>query len=397
MQEGKIWDWIVIGGGAAGVFGAINLAKSGKKVLVLEKFNKLLSKLAISGGGRCNVTHDQHDPKKLINNYPRGSKELLGPFFHFGPKEMIEWLKNAGVDLKIEADGRMFPTTDSSSTIIDCFLQNLEFYNVDVLKNCDVLNIQKKDEQFKIDTKQGTFVSNKVLVATGSSQSMWTLLKELGHTIIKPRPSLFALNTPSSPFNVLSGLSLKKATVSLDQYSSTGPLLFTHFGLSGPSALKLSSFMAVKLADLNYLATIHLDFLPDVKKQDLEKQILESQQTIKQLHFDLPKRLIELLCHIHQIPMDKKLNHVPKNFKNQFIEALKSTPIKMEGKTTHKEEFVTSGGVDLSEIDFKTMQSKKIKNLYFAGEVLNIDGVTGGFNFQNAWTTSFLVAKAEKI
>jgi len=198
MQSDQVWDWIVIGGGASGVFGAINLAKGGRKVLVLEKFNKLLSKLAISGGGRCNVTHHQYDAKHLTSNYPRGQKELLGPFHHFGPKEMIQWLKDAGVELKIEEDGRIFPTSDSSSTIIDCFLKEAALHQVEFKKNCDVTGFIKKEDLFEITTKEGTYYCNKLLIATGSSQSMWALLKKIGHHIMDPKPSLFALNTPSS-------------------------------------------------------------------------------------------------------------------------------------------------------------------------------------------------------
>lgn len=394
MDPQKTYDFIIIGGGASGFFSAINIAEKGYSVLVIEKFQKVLSKLAISGGGRCNVTHHEFDPKKLIHNYPRGLKALLGPFHKFGPKDMIEWLKNAGVDLKVEPDGRMFPVTDSSSTIIDCFTQKACHLGVQVEKGLEVLDLILGQNSCQVMTQKGHFFAKNIAVCSGSSRSMWTLLEKLGHTIIDPVPSLFALNTPNSPFNDLSGLSLKEATLSYKTFKMTGPLLFTHFGISGPSALKLSSFAANEFHLQNYKGEVFIDFLPQIKQSDLERFFYEETKTLNQIHLGLPKRLWDLLLTCHELDRHKPLNHIPKAQKNKLITALKQQKIILDGKTTHKEEFVTAGGVDLNEVCFTTMQSKLHPHLYFAGEVLNIDGVTGGFNFQAAWTTSYLIGQS---
>lgn len=390
--EDIVYDFIVVGGGAAGFFGAINLARKGKKILILEKFQKVLSKLAISGGGRCNVTHHQFDPNQLITNYPRGQKALLGPFHKFAPKDMISWLENAGVALKIEDDGRMFPVTDSSSTIIDCFVHEATKAGVTIIKGVEVTAITLGEPTCTINTTKGSFFTKNVLVASGSNRDMWDILKSLGHTIIEPTPSLFALNTPSSPLLELSGLSLGKATLKFKKHQFTGPLLLTHFGLSGPCALKLSSFAAREFSETDYKAMICCDFMPEMSRQELEETLMTETKTLNQLQLPLPKRLYESLILLSGLDKYKPLNHIPKVAKQKFIESIKAFKVSMDGKTTHKEEFVTAGGVDLNEVNFSKMQSKLHPQLYFAGEVLNIDGVTGGFNFQAAWTTSYLVS-----
>lgn len=393
MDAQKVYDIVVIGGGAAGFFAAINLARKGLRVIILEKFQKVLTKLAVSGGGRCNVTHHQYDPKQLIHAYPRGQKALLGPFYKFNPQDMIKWLEDAGVKLKVEEDGRMFPITDSSSTIIECFSREALKAGVVIQKGCQVKGLIIQDSICQIQTDQGPYFGNNVLIATGSNKEIWDLLKTLGHNVIEPVPSLFALNTPNSPFNTLSGLSLKEARVSFKEHHYTGPVLFTHFGLSGPAVLKLSSFAAIELNRSNYTGSLELDFCPTFSRQELEKTLFEGAQTLNQLNFGLPKRVYELLIASLSLDPHKPLNHIPKSSKWQLIEALKKSVIPIDGKTTHKQEFVTAGGVDLNQIDFTTMRSKLYPNLYFAGEVLNIDGITGGFNFQAAWTTAYLVAQ----
>jgi predicted Rossmann fold flavoprotein len=392
MDPQNIYDFVVIGGGASGFFGAINLARRGFSVIILEKFQKVLSKLAISGGGRCNVTHHQFDPQKLKDNYPRGQKALLGPFHKFGPLQMIEWLKSAGVELKVELDGRMFPITNSSSTIIECFTKEAQKSGVIIEKGIDAEQILISDPYVEVITNKGSFFGKNLLIATGSNKHMWEILEKLGHTVIKPVPSLFALNTPHSIFNEISGISLKEATLKFGKHSFKGPLLFTHFGLSGPTALKLSSFAALEFEKAGYKASLLLDMLPDISEKDLLDYFMHEKQTLNQIHCGLPKRLWELVISSLKLDRYKPLSHIPKIEKQKLVDALKKSEILMEGKTTHKDEFVTAGGVDLNEVYFSNMQSKLFDKLYFAGEVLNIDGITGGFNFQSAWSTSFLVA-----
>lgn len=393
MDSEKTYDFIIVGGGASGFFSAINIAEKGYHVLILEKFQKVLSKLAISGGGRCNVTHYEFDPKKLIQNYPRGFKALLGPLYKFNPQHMIQWLENAGVTLKKEADGRMFPITDSSSTIIDCFQKKASTLGVDVLKGYQVEHIVMGQNLSQVITDKGVFFAKNIAICSGSNRQIWDLLKSLGHTIIEPVPSLFALNTPDSFFNELSGLSLAHARVCFNNYTIEGPLLLTHFGLSGPAILKLSSFAAIDFHLSNYKGTIIIDFLPLMSFKELETFFKEETKTLNQIQLGLPKRLWDLLILHLKLDKHKPLNHINKVDKLKLIHALKQTPVVFDGKTTHKEEFVTAGGVNLNEVCFSTMQSKLHPHLYFAGEVLNIDGVTGGFNFQAAWTTSYLIAQ----
>lgn len=392
MDSQKTYDFIVVGGGASGFFSAINIAEKGYKVLVLEKFQKVLSKLAISGGGRCNVTHHEFDPKKLVQNYPRGLKALLGPLHKFGPQNMIDWLNNAGVELKKEEDGRMFPITDSSSTIIECFQKKAELLGVEVLKGIEVEDLILGESVSEVITNKGLFFAKNIAICSGSNRSIWNLLSKLGHTIIEPVASLFALNTPGSIFNELSGLSLKEVILSFNKHKIQGPLLFTHFGLSGPCALKLSSFGALDFNNSDYKGDIFLDFLPQVSFKDLEVFFKEETKTLNQIHLGLPKRLWDLIILYLKLDKHKPLNHVSKSDKTRLITTLKQSKVLLDGKTTHKEEFVTAGGVDLNEVCFSTMKSKLHPHLYFAGEVLNIDGVTGGFNFQSAWTTSYLIA-----
>ncbi|MEX1012093.1 MAG: NAD(P)/FAD-dependent oxidoreductase [Waddliaceae bacterium] len=373
----------VLGGGAAGFFAAITAKKKYPEatVILLERSNKLLSKVRISGGGRCNVTHSCFDPRELIKNYPRGSKELLGAFHQFQPRDTINWFLERGVSLKTEADGRMFPITDSSDTIINALLDEADKVGV-------IIKLQSKVKLEEIET-------DRLILATGSSKSGFEIAKQFGHTIQAPVPSLFTFNIPSFLLESTSGVTLEKVNLRLEgtKLFQEGPLLITHFGFSGPAALKLSAFAARYLAEKNYEATLKIDWVPTLAIEEIMTLIL-SEGTSKKLgnikSIPLPKRLWKLLCENE----DQIVGQTSKSTIRKLCEKLKSDSYLIKGKTTNKEEFVTCGGVTLSEINFKTMESKIHKNLYFCGEILDIDGVTGGFNFQNAWTTGWIAGNA---
>lgn len=391
-------DVVILGGGAAGIFAALSAKEKRPdlSVTLLEKSAVFLSKVRISGGGRCNVTHACFDPQKLIQNYPRGGKELLGPFHRFGPKDTIAWFESRGVKLKTEADGRMFPITDSSQTIIDALLNEAERLGVNFQIRQHIISIFNSEQVFHIQFRDGTsLLAKSLILATGSSPEGYRLAESLGHTIKPPVPSLFTFNVPTSRLSGHSGVAVQSATVSLPAVSmkQTGPLLITHFGFSGPAVLKLSAWAARELNGLEYKTTIHINWGPSLSLEEIktELKVFKEKHSSKNVGlqplFDLPKNLWKTLCG----PIADKLFA---QLSRQDLEALSQTlnkdPYQMDGKTTHKEEFVTCGGVTLKEVDFKTMQSKILPGLFFAGEVLNIDGVTGGFNFQNAWTTGYL-------
>ncbi len=394
----------ILGAGASGIFTAITLKEKvpSFQVDVLEKTGKFLSKVRISGGGRCNVTHACFDPKKLVLNYPRGSKELLSAFTKFQPKDMIAWLEAKGVSLKVESDGRTFPVTDSSETIINCFMDEIKRRNITISTFVDIVTIEKTHQGFVITLCDGTKKSYDALVfATGSSRSGFDLIQTLGHTIEPLVPSLFTFNVPQSPYLDLSGISLQLVKITLENstLSQTGPLLFTHWGFSGPCVLKLSAWSAKHLYDCNYQTKFFIDFCPDLSFEEKKKVFLEC----KSLHprsfvhtenpFDLPKklwkRMVELVC-----IEDIRLGMLSKKAELSLLELVHKSTFELSGKTQYKEEFVTCGGVKRKEVDFKTMESKIVKGLYFTGEVLDIDGVTGGFNFQNAWTTAWICSDA---
>ncbi|WP_298237770.1 NAD(P)/FAD-dependent oxidoreductase [uncultured Algibacter sp.] len=395
-------DVIIIGGGAAGFFAAINIAEQNPslKVAILERGKEGLTKVKISGGGRCNVTHAEFIPQELILNYPRGEKELLGPFHQFMTGDTIEWFEKRGVALKIEDDGRMFPVSNSSQTIIDCFLSEAEKYGVEVLYNHSVRTVEKPDSIFKIETTQGDFSSEKLLVATGSNPKIWNILEHLGHTISQPVPSLFTFNIQDNRIKDIPGVVAKNIEVQVLDTNlwSEGPLLITHWGMSAPSILKLSAFGALELANRDYKFEIEINFIKQSFENCMEtlkalKQDLAKKTVYKSTQFDLPKRLwhkLVIASSMHEDTRWADLNKTQlENLANQLTQAVFS----VDGKSTFKEEFVTAGGVNLKEVNFKTFESKKIENLYFAGEVLNIDAVTGGFNFQNAWTGAYIAAK----
>lgn len=398
----KHYDVIIVGGGAAGFFAAINIAEmnSNLSVAILEKNKEGLQKVKVSGGGRCNVTHAEFIPQELVKNYPRGEKELLGPFHSFMTGDTMAWFSQRGVELKIEEDGRMFPVTDSSQTIIDCFLIETKRLGVEILYSQTVKTISKSD-CFLIETQENEFTSDKLLIATGSSVKFWKLLEKLGHTIVEPVPSLFTFNIKDSRINVIPGVVAQDVEVKVldsDLYSS-GPLLITHWGMSAPAILKLSAFGALELANRNYQFKIEINFIKTNFEDCLEilksiKQDLGKKSIYSSSQFDLPKRLWQQLVLASNISIETRWADVNKEHLEALAAQLTQAVFEVDGKSTFKEEFVTAGGVDLKEVHFKTFESKLVENLYFAGEVLNIDAVTGGFNFQNAWTGAYLAAKA---
>lgn len=397
------FDILVIGGGAAGFFTAINAAEllPNAKICILERGKEVLTKVRVSGGGRCNVTHAEFLPKELSKNYPRGEKELLGPFHQFMTGDTVEWFDNRGVELKIEEDGRMFPTTDSSETIIDCFLNETKRLGIQVLKNKPVQQLEKEGDFWKIGVKNETFHTKKLVIATGSNPKIWKLLQNLGHKIVPPVPSLFTFNIKDERISNLPGVSTQASVKVLGtKLEAEGPLLITHWGMSGPAILRLSAWGAKELNEKNYTFSIQVNWLVDVSATEILEELKTlklaqaKQQFTKRQHFELPKRLWKSLAKAAGISETTTWAELNKKQLLNFAELLTASKFEVSGKSTFKEEFVTAGGVELTEVDFKTFQSKLQKNLYFAGEVLNIDAITGGFNFQNAWTGGFLVAKS---
>ncbi len=397
------YDVIIIGGGAAGFFAAINTAEQNPdlSICILEKGKEGLNKVKVSGGGRCNVSHAEFIPQELAQNYPRGEKELLGPFHTFMTGDTMEWFEKRGVELKIEEDGRMFPVSNSSQTIIDCFLRETKKHKVEVLYSHSVKEIINKDKIWKIITNQGDFSSNKLLVTTGSNTKIWKILKDLGHGIIHPVPSLFTFNIKDQRIKDIPGVVAQNVQIKVidTNLESEGPLLITHWGMSAPAILKLSAFGALELAKRDYKFQIEVNFiqtsfedclaiLKEIKQSAIKKMVINSPQ------FDLPKRLWEQLVLASNINNKSRWADLNKVQLESLSCQLTKAIFKVEGKSTFKEEFVTAGGIDLKEINFKTFESKLYKNLYFAGEILNIDAVTGGFNFQNAWTGAYIAAKS---
>ncbi|TDQ22863.1 BaiN/RdsA family NAD(P)/FAD-dependent oxidoreductase [Tenacibaculum caenipelagi] len=395
---------IIIGGGAAGYFTAINAKELNPEldITILEKGKEVLQKVKISGGGRCNVTHACFDPKELTKFYPRGEKELLGPFHQFMTGDTFEWFENHGVPLKIEEDNRVFPEANTSQAIIDCFQNAVDNLGITVLKNHGVNSVYQQDEKWVINTKNQDFEADYVVVSAGSSKKVWELCETLNHTIIEPVPSLFTFNIKDKRIIDLGGISVPNAEVTLvgTNLENSGPLLITHWGLSGPAILKLSAFGARILADKNYQYNVLVNWLGQdtdsvfEELQQLKKMQAKKQVNLKSPFSDIPRRLWERLVIASEIKSNQNWadlnNKQLQNLANQLTKGL----FNANGRTTFKEEFVTAGGVDLKEINFKRFESKKHQNLFFVGEVLNIDAVTGGFNFQNAWTGGFICAKA---
>ena len=399
-----IFDVIIIGGGAAGFFAAINIAElnPGLRVCILEKNKEGLQKVKISGGGRCNVTHAEFIPQELILNYPRGEKELLGPFHQFMTGDTIEWFEKRGVELKIEDDGRMFPVSNSSQTIIDCFLNEANKHQVAVRYSQNVLAINPNDNSgFEIETKDEKYSCEKLVLATGNSIKFWKLIENLGHTISQPVPSLFTFDIKDERIKNIPGVVAQNVAIQVlgTHLYSEGPLLITHVGMIAPAILKLSAFGALELAKRNYQFQIEINFINQTFEDCLEslktfKKDLAKKLVSKSAQFDLPKRLWEKLVLASNVNHEARWADINKQQLEDLAAQLTQAVFQVNGKSTFKEEFVTAGGVDLKEVNFKTFESKLFPNLYFAGEVLNIDAVTGGFNFQNAWTGAFIAAKA---
>ncbi|NHN26703.1 NAD(P)/FAD-dependent oxidoreductase [Flavobacterium jejuense] len=397
------YDIIIIGGGAAGFFTAINIAEKNKKykIAILERGKEVLSKVRVSGGGRCNVTHACFIPNDLVKYYPRGERELKGPFNQFCSGDTIEWFENHGVELKIEDDGRMFPTTDSSQTIIDCFIKATEKLKIDILTLQSVQSIFQKENSWKIDTNSDTFQCQKIILTTGSNTKVWEMLTNLGHTIVPPVPSLFTFNIKDSRIKDLMGVSaLATVKVKGSNLKASGPLLITHWGMSGPGILRLSAWGARELFDKNYHFTLQVNWL----NETIFEECLDELKELKEVNnkkliskfcpFDFPKRLWESLTFASGISNELKWADVSKKQLILLAEQLTNGQFQVNGKSTFKEEFVTAGGIDLKEINFKTMESKILPNLYLAGEIVNIDAITGGFNFQNAWTGGFIISES---
>ncbi|MDC8002935.1 NAD(P)/FAD-dependent oxidoreductase [Aureisphaera galaxeae] len=401
------FDILVIGGGAAGFFTAINAAEHSPrlKIAILERGKEVLTKVKVSGGGRCNVTHAEFIPKDLSKNYPRGEKELLGPFHTFMTGDTIEWFEKKGVELKIEEDGRMFPITDSSQTIIDCFLSETKQKGISVLKGHSVKDIVPMDGEWQVVTTSETFVSKKLVIATGSNPKMWKLFEKLGHSIVAPVPSLFTFNIEDERIDGLQGLSTEASVKVVSEtgkvlLQSEGPLLITHWGMSGPAILKLSAWGARILEPLKYNFSIWVNWLLHVSESEILEELMAlkmeypKQSIAKYPRFELPKRLWQRLVAVSDIAPTEIWADVSKKKLQELSQQLTKGVYDVHGKSTFKEEFVTAGGIDLKEVNFKTFESKLLPNLYFAGEVLNIDAITGGFNFQNAWTGGYIVAQA---
>lgn len=403
---------VVIGGGAAGFFGAIACAQSNPdvEVILLEKTNKLLSKVRVSGGGRCNVTHNCSIPSVFSQHYPRGAKQLKESFKTFGASETIAWFEKRGVKLKSEPDGRMFPTTDNSETIIRCLLQEAEKFGIKIRTGVGVEQILPKTNSegsttYELSLSNNTaLLADKLLISTGGNpkSSGYNWLRELEHEIQEPVPSLFTFNVPDSPLKELQGVSVPKARVRIagQKLEYEGPLLITHWGYSGPAVLKLSAWGARVFHEQKYTFTALINWIPDYTEESLREHLLAYRKTHPKKVvssnplFGLPQRLWKSLATIAEVQDETRWADLPAKNTNKLVEGLLRTPASVKGKTTFKEEFVTCGGIDLSQVNMKTMESRVNPGIYFAGEVLDIDGITGGFNFQAAWTTGYLAGNA---
>jgi predicted Rossmann fold flavoprotein len=397
---------LVIGGGAAGFFCAVNAARMNPllRVIILEKSSKVLSKVKVSGGGRCNVTHACFDVQELSKRYPRGEHFVRKAFHQFFTKDTIAWFEERGVKLKAEADGRMFPVTDSSQTIIDCLLREVNKYKVELLLNREVKKLEVENEKWKVELNNSdSITADYVCIASGGFPKLqqFDWLKGTGHTIVPPVPSLFTFNIPQHPITQLMGVVVPEATIKIQstKLKNTGPLLITHWGMSGPCVLKLSAWGARELQERNYDFTINVNWLNDAKEQDVKEELQlirntnGSQKIVNNNLFHLPNRLWAFLLQEAGIKDEVRWADLPSKEQNKLIQLLCNHPFHVKGKTTFKEEFVTAGGVDLKQVDANTMQSKLHPHLFFAGEILDIDGITGGFNFQHAWTSAFIAAK----
>jgi hypothetical protein len=435
---------IIIGGGAAGFFAAIHRAAHhpAERITILERNKAVLEKVRISGGGRCNVTHGCWDPRELVKFYPRGRRELLGPFNAFACGDTMGWFGDRGVELKIEDDGRVFPVTDTSQTIIDCLWNTARDSGVRVLTRTKVTEITapstspapasapkenttsaqkhgnpqasatpghptpgekgRKSGQWTIKAGEQTFIADNLVVTSGSNPAVWNMLERLGHTLVPPVPSLFAFDTKDTRLRDLSGISLPWASLNIrgDKLKAEGPLLITHRGLSGPAVLRLSAWGARQLAPRKYNFELTVNWLA-MRPVDVEERLDElkheeaKRQVAARAYFDLSARLWKSLVNAAGIPSDQQWSQLSKGQRTALTGQLTAARFNITGKSTNKDEFTTAGGVDLKEVDFKSFRSKLHPNLYLAGEVLDIDAITGGFNFQAAWTGGYLIGRSE--
>ncbi len=405
----KLAPIIVIGGGAAGFFAAINCAEQQKErpVILLEKSRHLLSKVKVSGGGRCNVTHACFDVHELVKNYPRGATELIAPFHRFNPTHTIEWFEAKGVKLKTEPDGRMFPVTNSSQTIVNCLTDAAQKLDIAIYTQCGITKLEppvNERANWQVTTSDNVVLqAYKVLIASGSSTQMWNLLENLGHHIEPPLPSLFTFNlSHNNLLHDLAGVTVPNVNIKVakTKLSATGNLLVTHWGISGPAVLRLSAWGAKVLHDLDYRFEVIINWVNPLQTTEVQVQLttyksdFSRQQVNARALFNLPMRLWKRIAESAQIPETTRWADVSKKQMQQLVLQLTQTTLQATGKSTNKEEFVTCGGVRLSEVNFKTMESKLLSRLYFAGEVLNIDAITGGFNFQAAWTCGYIAGNS---
>jgi hypothetical protein len=399
---------VVIGGGAAGFFGAIACTQANPQaqVTLIEASRQPLAKVLISGGGRCNVTHACFEPKNLVQNYPRGGKALLGTFTRFQPLDTISWFAAHGVNLKTEADGRMFPITDRAETIAECLIREAFAAKIELCIGTPVSAVTRKNEGFEIVLKSGeTKQCDRLLLATGSSLAGYKIAKELGHDIQSPVPSLFTFNIADPQLRELAGISVNSVNVRLsgtgkNPLQQTGPLLITHWGVSGPAVLKLSAWGARILHENRYQHKLIINWLPHLSPEEVRQKLLEVKtewgKKAIALHrgVDLPHRLWQYIIQRSNITIEDRWAAISNKTLNQLVQEITQGEYLITGKGVFKEEFVTCGGVNLKEVNFKTMESKLVPGLHFAGEILDIDGVTGGFNFQSAWTTAYLAGQA---
>jgi len=392
---------VVIGGGAAGFFSAITCAATNKKakVVILEKTDKLLAKVRISGGGRCNVTNACASIEEFAANYPRGSELLLEAFKFFNNKDTIEWFKKRNVKLKTEADGRIFPITDNSQTIVDCLINEAIKFNIEIKTKFPVQSIEKKGDKFHLlSTNDTEIIADRVIIASGGYPQLYQYdwLKKMNLAIETPVPSLFTFNIPSSPLKELMGVSqIAEVTIKNTPYKYQGPLLITHWGISGPAVLKLSAFAARDLEAKKYEFDVQINWLAENSSitENALKEIRTSngKKLVRNvIPFNLPKRLWEQFCNQAEVREFENWAELGNKKLQLLFSYMKKYPLSAKGKTTFKEEFVTSGGIALSNINPSTLRAIHTAGLYFAGEALNIDGITGGFNFQAAWTTGYI-------
>lgn len=391
---------IIIGGGAAGFFCASNLDEKKYNITILEQNSDVLQKVKISGGGRCNVTHACFDPRELVQFYPRGNKELLSVFTKFQPGDTMEWFEQRNVTLKIENDNRTFPESNSSQTIINTFLNETQKKNVSVKTKCVVKEIEKTEEKYIVKTSLGDFEADYIVYATGSSPKSLKIIETLGHKIIDLVPSLFTFNSKDELLKDLPGTSFENAEISIPKLKTeeSGPLLITHWGLSGPAVLKISAWEAISLAKLKYNIEIEVNFIskPMDEAEEMFQHFKENnpKKTIGQSKiFDITNRFWQKILEVSKIDLNKQVANISGKEIQKILESLCRKRLPVTGKSTFKDEFVTAGGVDLKEINFKNMSSKILPNFYIAGEVLNIDAVTGGFNFQACWSEGWLISQ----